>query len=77
MNALPLISHRLLVAAVPERRSARGSVAAEKKSVIIDCNDNSSAVSPVVEKSVSTVPVIMARRPLAPAMIGASWPFFE
>jgi hypothetical protein len=77
MNALPLISHRLLASAVAEHRSVRSSSAIEAKSVIIHCNDNWNAPSPGLEKPVLDVPGVTARQLLAPTPISASWPFFE
>jgi hypothetical protein len=77
MNAPPLISHRLLVSAVAEHRSVHTLSAGEEKQVIIDRNAHWSAPSWGVEKSVPTVRAVTARRLLTPAMISASWPFFE
>ena len=77
MNALPLISHRLLASAVAEHRSVRTPSDVGKKLVIIDCNADWGAPSVGVEKSVSTVHAMTARPPLPEAVISASWPFFE
>ncbi len=77
MNALPLISHRLLVSTVAERRTVRTPSAVERKPGIIDCNANWNAPSAGAQKSVSAERAAKARRLLTPGMISASWPFFE
>jgi len=76
MNALPLISHRLLASAVAEHRSARRSGAVEDKPIIIHCNDKWATATPPVEEPVS-IPSGAAARLLEPTPISASWPFFE
>ena len=77
MNALPLITHRLLVSALAEHRRVRTPSAVEKNQVIIDCDANWSSSSFVVEKTVLTVRPVAAHRLMTPARISASWPFFE
>ena len=77
MNALPCISHRLLVATVPEHRSVHTLSAVENKPVIIDSDANRNAHSSDVQEPVSTERGATARRSLTRGKISAAWPFFE
>jgi hypothetical protein len=74
MNALPLISHRLLVAAVVERSGVRNRATTGKKSIIIECDATASVSSWDVDKAAVAPPIIIAHHYPTPAVAGVVWP---
>ncbi|MBI3849047.1 MAG: hypothetical protein HY298_01970 [Verrucomicrobia bacterium] len=75
MNALPLISHHLLVAAVAEQRSTRGCGAVRKKPIVIECDSNAVTSSADIEEATGPLRAVVERQVSTRGLAGAAWPF--